>query len=188
MSIDNANHRESRLKVPTIVQPMSEVTAHPRLSLRLSHFRLPIFLSVLLMLFCQLLPAGVYAQAFQAFYYDAQGVLLQVESVPNREMANRKLVDPDEAMMLIPMLNKKIFPLVSGNNLNMSKLAAIAVYYTYEGDPQDGDVDVPARPVKVEYLQFVGKRTLAKCLPRDSNDACLFPKRCHCTFGSCCCY
>jgi hypothetical protein len=125
---------------------------------------------------------------FQAFYYDSFGKLLQVEDVPNSELTKRKLVHINDAVVPIPMLTPHFNPLIVGTKIPMSKFATLAVYYSYDGTPQPGDQNVQAKPKRVEYLGFVPSRVLLRCLPRDPSAPCLFPKRCHCMTGSCCCY
>jgi hypothetical protein len=125
---------------------------------------------------------------YQAFYYDSLGMLLQVEEVPNSELGARKLVHINDAAPPISMLTPESNPLIVGTKIPMSKFATLAVYYSYDGTPQPGDQNVQAKPQRVEYLGFVPSRLLLKCLPRDPSAPCLFPRRCHCMTGSCCCY
>jgi hypothetical protein len=150
-----------------------------------------IVLSVIFTLCLPLFTTSAHADQFQAFYYDAQGLLLQVEAVRNQDLTGRKLVDINNSLMVVPMLTERVVPLLSGINLPMSKFATLAVYYTYDNPATPratGSKDVQARPTKVEYLGFVGARTIARCVARDPNQPCLFPKRCHCMIGTCCCY
>jgi hypothetical protein len=141
-----------------------------------------------------LLPATAWsADRYYAFYYNAKGELLQVESVPDAEMTTRTLEDIDATTMVIPMLTQVVVPRLKegGKNVRKSKNATIAVYYTYKDmtpPPKNNDENIQAYPVKVEDLQFVGSRKLTECLPRDGSEPCLFPKRCHCLTGGCCCY
>lgn len=150
------------------------------------------FGATLLLLCLQSLTSEASAQTmgnkFQAFYYDSLGILLQVEDVPNSELANRKLVNINDATTPTPILTPRINPLIFGTKIPMSKFATLAVYYSYDGTPQPGDQNVQAKPRSVEYLGFVPSRLLLKCLPRDPSAPCLFPRRCHCMTGSCCCY
>ena len=130
------------------------------------------------------------ADTYRAFYYDAQGKLLQVENVPDAELANRNLVDVNQSALVVPLLTGKDFPMISGLRKMMNKSAELAVYYTFNksNPPNSGDKDVQALPSKVEYLGFIEKRLILECLPRDGATPCIFPKRCHCMTGSCCCY
>ena len=130
------------------------------------------------------------AGKYRAFYYDAQNRLLQVEDVPDSEIDKRTLVDYHDSLFPIPLLTKKDAPIVDGENIPMSRLAAFAVYYTFEeiSESPDEATDVAALPDQVEYLALVGNRTLATCLPLTSTDPCPFPKRCHCSTKTCCCY
>jgi hypothetical protein len=126
---------------------------------------------------------------YRAFYYNAKGELLQVESVSEAMLTTRTLEDVNTTTMTIPTLNGAVVPKITGANKSMSKFAVIAVYYTYAGKrPEKGSFNVQALPVKVEDLQWVHERTLETCLARSGNDPCAFPRRCHCMTGSCCCY
>lgn len=125
---------------------------------------------------------------FRAFYYDVYGVLLQIEDVSDRDLASRKLVSVNDADTPIPLLTRQSSPLTFGAKIPMSKDAAIAVYYTFDGTPQPGNPNVQAKPKSIEYLGFVSSRTLQNCLPKIPDQPCLFPKRCHCMTGGCCCY
>ena len=130
------------------------------------------------------------ADEYRAFYYDAQGKLLQVEDVPDHEAATRALESVNESALVVPLLTGRDYPMISGNSKQMHKSAELAVYYTFNKatPPSVGDKDVQALPTKVEYLGFIEKRHMAKCLPRDGSQPCIFPKRCHCMTGACCCY
>jgi hypothetical protein len=132
----------------------------------------------------------VRADQYRAFYYDAKGRLLQVEDVPDSELASRTLININETDVTVPLLTKKDVPLVTGNNKKMHRLAVLAVYYTYSTavPPATGDKDVQAVPRKIEYLERIDDRLIKSCLARDGSTPCIFPKRCHCMTGACCCY
>jgi hypothetical protein len=130
------------------------------------------------------------ADKYRAFYYSAQGELLQVEQVPDSEVPNRTLQNPDASQ--IPVLTKDTHEKISGTNIPMSRLATFAIYYTYDAwpgvEPTIGTQGVRAHPVKIEDLQFVQNRTIGVCLARSGDTPCAYPLRCHCQTGSCCCY
>jgi hypothetical protein len=190
MSINNANYSGDRLKARPGASPRIDVKVRPGQSRRIERTRLPILLAAIAVLCAGFLPESASAQQYTAFYYNAKGELLQVEAVPNGEISRRTLENADTTKMVIPMLNSTATPKVTGPNRAMSKFATIAVYYTVSASttPQTGAQDVQAKPVKVEDLQWVKERVLATCLTRLSTSPCLFPKRCHCMTGSCCCY
>lgn len=155
----------------------------------LTKFRLPILMSAVLALCAAMLSPDANAGIYRAFYYDDDGLLLQVEDVPDGEYTSRKLVDVDSSLMAIPMLTNNVRPLITGANILMSRFATIAVYYTYANPrPGDGTPNVIARPAKIEYLGFVKERTIKLCVARAPDAPCQFPKRCHCMTTSCCCY
>lgn len=151
-------------------------------------YGLPFLLSTLVMLSCGLFSANALADKFFAFYYNARGELLQVEKVPDGQIAQRTLEDANTTKMVIPLLTQAVTPKISGNNLKMSRFATIAVYYTFQGTHEDLAPNVQAKPLKVEDLQWVKERTLATCVASSPTDPCRFPQRCHCMTVSCCCY
>jgi len=135
-------------------------------------------------------PAGAAGAAdlYRAFYYNAQGDLLQVEQVPDADVPNRKLKDPAEVED-VPRITRRTVEKISGTNIPMSRNATLAVYYSYDGpEPAVGTRNVRARPFKIELLEFVPNRTVAVCLDKGPEQPCQYPQRCHCTTGACCCW
>ena len=134
---------------------------------------------------------GAYAaDKYRAFYYNPQGELIQVEDVPDIDVPNRIKFLKDTDATEAPPIKRSTFEKISGTNVPMSKLATFAIYYTYSGanEPPVGTQNVQALPVKIEDLQFVPTRTIAICLPRVGSTPCVYPHRCHCVTGSCCCW
>jgi len=129
---------------------------------------------------------------YRAFYYDGNGMLLQVEDVPDRVLKDRNIVDiVDTTLQPIPLVTNKANAVAAGLNIPMKRLATLAVYYTYDGnkEPDENKELVQAKPYAVEDLRALeDKRVLEVCLARDPNEVCAFPKRCHCMTGTCCCY
>lgn len=125
------------------------------------------------------------ADLYRAFYYNAAGKLIQVEEVPDSDLGNRELLDPEQ--MSYPTLTNDL-PLFDKNaQKKMSRFATVAVYYTYTPpEPAVNTRKVQAHVAKVEDLQWVDSRNL-KCLKREGPDPCYYPKRCHC-ITNCCCY
>lgn len=150
-----------------------------------SRSTLPYLLSALLILGCTFFSQSCLSdELIKAFYYNAAGQLLQVELVPRAELGRRTLLDPVNTTLTIPTLTDAVVPLITGANQPMSKFATIAVYYKTVGDTSN----LLATLFKVEDLQWVHERTLAKCLPQSPGDPCFLPKSCHCSGGQCCCY
>jgi len=149
---------------------------------------LTVVVGLCLILACTLAPVSVFAKDYTVFYYDASGVLLQIEKLAEEATGNRHLVDIDESRLAVPMLSSLDVPLIDGSDIMMSKSATLAVYYMHKGEPAGNAQDVPASPVFVEYLQFVGDRSFVECIGVNNDDPCSFPQRCHCPQPRCCCY
>jgi hypothetical protein len=138
-------------------------------------------------------PKPVTAQVlneFLGFYYDQNNTLLQVEIVPPGAFTGR-LERGDWSPEDIPAITKntKERLICSSPDQDISKLAAFVVYYRPVGTavPATGESNVRAIPRTLEYLDNV-VRTTIKCTAKAGDDPCIYPKRCHCLTGSCCCW
>ncbi len=137
-------------------------------------------------------PKSVFAQQpdqFLGFYYDLNNTLLQVEKVPLNAFTSRS-ERGDWSPEDIPPIKKSTKERLicsDGADQAISKLAAFVVYYSADGNPATGTPDVRAKPRTVEYLDNVARTTIL-CTSRDGDDPCIYPKRCHCLTGSCCCW
>lgn len=154
---------------------------------RQRHSGLSHLMPALLFLGCTLISHGALSdEDVKAFYYDANGQLLQVEAVTPLEMSGRNLLNPSDATLTIPTLTGAQTPLINGADKPMSRFATIAVYYKTVFDPANPE-DSETTLFKVEDLQWVHERTLATCVPRSPGDSCFLPKRCRCQ-TQCCCF
>jgi len=153
-------------------------------------------LTVLLAVLGLVVPGLVVAQAsvtlhqdatvYRAFYYDESDNLLHIEVVS--DIAGRSLTP----LFASPKQAAPKVPPQEGPAVLIGNKVRYAVYYGTTGPNQPkfqpGDRDAPSKPVAFERLSAADAHRAIECATK-GEDACLFPKMCHCgQIGGCCCY
>lgn len=124
---------------------------------------------------------------YRAFYYDASDNLLHIEVVRN---AAGRFLQP--LMSARPKAAPQAPPNESSAAVLVGDKVRYAVYYGLDSSqptPKPGDEKVQARPLAIERLTDMdADRRPIECATK-GEDACLYPKMCHCgAVGGCCCY
>jgi hypothetical protein len=141
-------------------------------------------------------------KAHRAFYFDSNGNLLNVEMLDDvsiRYLQKHRTLLPYGTSGASAKPLVKDMPITNacssdGDFQNIDLNARYAIYFGYtaldDGRDHRPQRNYPELRLTKMYEEVIPANTtrLVECAKEDTSAPCQFPKTCHCTTGTCCCY